>query len=173
MKMTTDEIEAFLAPTRIAVLGTINADGTPALTPVWYLWWDGGFSMIMPCTAPLNSPAMTRIHTASIGLPVPTNPNAMASATANAITAFEPMPTSIRYFFGMRSAITPPTNEATSIGNDCASAMIPSTALKRALSARSHLLAAGLESTRIDVRAMGPAGDGGPDDRLDVIVVAQ
>ena len=47
------------------------------------------------------------------------------------------------------------------------------TALKRALSARSHLLAAGLESTRIDVRALGPAGDGGPDDRLDVIVVAQ
>jgi outer membrane protein OmpA-like peptidoglycan-associated protein len=46
-------------------------------------------------------------------------------------------------------------------------------ALKRALSARSHLLAGGLDSTRIDVRALGPAGDGGPDDRLDVIVVAQ
>ncbi|MFZ5930722.1 MAG: OmpA family protein [Pseudomonadota bacterium] len=46
-------------------------------------------------------------------------------------------------------------------------------ALKRALAARSHLLANGMESTRIDVRALGPAGDGGPDDRLDVIVVAQ
>lgn len=46
-------------------------------------------------------------------------------------------------------------------------------ALKRALAARSHLLAGGMESTRIDVRALGPAGDGGPDDRLDVIVVAQ
>lgn len=46
-------------------------------------------------------------------------------------------------------------------------------ALKRALAARSHLLAGGIESTRIDVRALGPAGDGGPDDRLDVIVVAQ
>ncbi|MCK9992477.1 MAG: hypothetical protein Dbin4_00997 [Alphaproteobacteria bacterium] len=46
------------------------------------------------------------------------------------------------------------------------------TSLKRALSVRSHLLAAGMESTRIDVRALGPAGDGGPDDRLDVIVVA-
>ena len=46
-------------------------------------------------------------------------------------------------------------------------------ALKRALAARAHLLANGMESTRIDVRALGPAGDGGPDDRLDVIVVAQ
>ncbi|MEQ1890208.1 MAG: OmpA family protein, partial [Alphaproteobacteria bacterium] len=46
-------------------------------------------------------------------------------------------------------------------------------ALKRALAARSHLLAGGLESARIDVRALGPAADGGPDDRLDVIVVAQ
>ncbi len=46
-------------------------------------------------------------------------------------------------------------------------------ALKRALAARSHLLAGGMESTRIDVRALGPAADGGPDDRLDVIVVAQ
>ncbi len=46
-------------------------------------------------------------------------------------------------------------------------------ALKRALAARSHLLANGMESTRIDVRALGPAGDGGPDDRLDVIVVGQ
>lgn len=46
-------------------------------------------------------------------------------------------------------------------------------ALKRALAARSHLLAKGLESTRIDVRALGPADDGGSSDRLDVIVVAQ
>lgn len=46
-------------------------------------------------------------------------------------------------------------------------------ALKRALAARAHLLANGMESTRIDVRALGPAADGGPDDRLDVIVVAQ
>lgn len=46
-------------------------------------------------------------------------------------------------------------------------------ALKRALAARAHLLANGLDSTRIDVRALGPAGDGGPDDRLDVIVVTQ
>ena len=46
-------------------------------------------------------------------------------------------------------------------------------ALKRALAARSHLLAGGLDSTRIDVRALGPAADGGSDDRLDLIVVAQ
>lgn len=44
-------------------------------------------------------------------------------------------------------------------------------ALKRALTARSHLLANGVDSTRIDVRALGPAGDGGSDDRIDVIVL--
>lgn len=46
-------------------------------------------------------------------------------------------------------------------------------ALKRALAARSHFLANGIDSTRIDVRALGPAADGGSDDRIDVIVVAQ
>ena len=50
-KMTADEIDAFLAPTRIAVLGTTYADGAAALTPVWYLWSGGAFNMIMPCTA--------------------------------------------------------------------------------------------------------------------------
>lgn len=32
----TDEIRAFLDVPRIATLGTINGDGTPLLTPLWY-----------------------------------------------------------------------------------------------------------------------------------------
>lgn len=47
------------------------------------------------------------------------------------------------------------------------------TALKRALAARSHLLAKGVDSTRIDVRALGPVTDGGPPDRVDLIVLTQ
>ena len=53
----------------------------------------------------------------------------------------------------------------------------PSTArrlsLSRALSVRSHLIERGLRSTRIDVRALGVPGDGGPNDRVDVILLTQ
>ena len=42
--------------------------------------------------------------------------------------------------------------------------------LSRALSARSFLIGAGVRSTRIDVRALGNKSDGGPPDRIDVIV---
>jgi outer membrane protein OmpA-like peptidoglycan-associated protein len=53
----------------------------------------------------------------------------------------------------------------------------PSTArrlsLSRALSVRSHLIEKGLRSTRIDVRALGVPGDGGPNDRVDVILLTQ
>ena len=48
--MTAGEMEAFLATPRIAVLGTINKDGTPSLNPVWYLYEDGAFHMIINST---------------------------------------------------------------------------------------------------------------------------
>lgn len=59
-------------------------------------------------------------------------------------------------------------SHATGAANDAEARRV---ALKRALAARSHLLANGVDSTRIDVRALGPAGDGGSDDRIDVIVL--
>lgn len=45
--------------------------------------------------------------------------------------------------------------------------------LKRALAVRSHLIENGVRSTRIDVRALGVAHDGGPPDRVDVEVVSR
>ena len=47
------------------------------------------------------------------------------------------------------------------------------TSLWRALAVRSFLIEQGLRSTRIDVRALGIARDGGADDRVDVILLAQ
>lgn len=35
--------EAFLAERRIAILATLDQDGLPYLTAVWYLWRDGAF----------------------------------------------------------------------------------------------------------------------------------
>lgn len=43
-------------------------------------------------------------------------------------------------------------------------------ALARALAARSYLMRRGIASSRIDIRALGPAGDGKPDDRVDILV---
>ncbi len=45
--------------------------------------------------------------------------------------------------------------------------------LKRALAARSILIEGGIDSTRIDVRALGPVEDGGAADRIDMILLLQ
>ena len=39
--MKQEEVAEFLAESRIAVMATINRDGTPQLTPNWY-YYDGG-----------------------------------------------------------------------------------------------------------------------------------
>jgi outer membrane protein OmpA-like peptidoglycan-associated protein len=43
--------------------------------------------------------------------------------------------------------------------------------LSRALAVRAFLIENGMRSTRIDVRALGTASDGGPSDRVDVILL--
>ncbi|MCX8230493.1 MAG: OmpA family protein [Alphaproteobacteria bacterium] len=45
--------------------------------------------------------------------------------------------------------------------------------LSRALAVRSYLIENGVRSTRIDVRALGAPNDGGPSDRVDVILLTQ
>jgi len=45
--------------------------------------------------------------------------------------------------------------------------------LSRALAVRAHLIESGVRSTRIDVRALGAPSDGGPSDRVDVILLTQ
>ena len=40
-KLTTEEINAFLAQPRTAQLVTLRASGTPHVAPVWFLWDDG------------------------------------------------------------------------------------------------------------------------------------
>jgi outer membrane protein OmpA-like peptidoglycan-associated protein len=42
--------------------------------------------------------------------------------------------------------------------------------LSRALAVRSRLIKEGVRSTRVDVRALGNKSEGGPPDRVDVIV---
>ena len=43
--MTQTEIEAFLAPPRHAVIATNTVDGPPQISPVWYLYEDGLFTI--------------------------------------------------------------------------------------------------------------------------------
>lgn len=50
-EMTSEKLAEFLAAPRIAVLGTINADGTPALNPVWYSYEDSRFFVVIPTTS--------------------------------------------------------------------------------------------------------------------------
>jgi len=45
--------------------------------------------------------------------------------------------------------------------------------LSRALAVRAYLIERGLRSTRIDVRALGIAADGGPADRVDVVMLGR
>jgi outer membrane protein OmpA-like peptidoglycan-associated protein len=45
--------------------------------------------------------------------------------------------------------------------------------LSRALAVRSHLIEKGIGSTRIDVRALGNKSEGGPPDRVDIIITTR
>ena len=45
--------------------------------------------------------------------------------------------------------------------------------LSRALAVRSHLIEKGIGSTRIDVRALGNKSEGGPPDRVDIIIATR
>jgi hypothetical protein len=40
-RMSSDQIDAFLAETRHAVAGVIRSDGAPQLSPVWFLFENG------------------------------------------------------------------------------------------------------------------------------------
>ncbi len=39
----TPAVEEFLATQRNLILATVRRDGTPQLSPVWYVWRDGAF----------------------------------------------------------------------------------------------------------------------------------
>jgi hypothetical protein len=45
--------------------------------------------------------------------------------------------------------------------------------LSRALAVRSKLIEKGIRSTRIDVRALGNKSEGGPPDRVDIIITSR
>ncbi len=49
-QMTEQEKEVFLADRLVARLGTVNADGSVHLTPVWYLRKGGKFYLLMGTT---------------------------------------------------------------------------------------------------------------------------
>ena len=56
-------------------------------------------------------------------------------------------------------------------GGDDATSAARRMSLSRALAVRSLLIEQGVRSTRIDVRALGVAKDGGPADRVDVLLL--
>lgn len=41
LRMTPDELDAFLARERTARVGTVSPDGDPHVTPLWFVWRDG------------------------------------------------------------------------------------------------------------------------------------
>lgn len=43
LQMSETELDAFLAEERVLRLATLDADGWPAVVPVWFVWHDGAF----------------------------------------------------------------------------------------------------------------------------------
>ena len=43
--------------------------------------------------------------------------------------------------------------------------------LKRAVAVRTYMIHKGMQAARIDVRALGPAPDAGPADRVDIVIM--
>ena len=42
---TLEKLDGFLAPTKISIVATINKEGMPHLTPVWYIYRNGIISI--------------------------------------------------------------------------------------------------------------------------------
>ena len=58
-------------------------------------------------------------------------------------------------------------------GDDSEASKARRLSLSRALAVRGYLIKQGIRSTRMDVRALGNKVEGGPGDRVDVVVVAR
>jgi PPOX class probable F420-dependent enzyme len=43
VKLTDEEIDAFLTTGHTLILSTIRKSGEPLMTPLWYVWMDGAF----------------------------------------------------------------------------------------------------------------------------------
>ena len=41
MAMTDAQVQALLSESHVSVIGTVDASGKPAQSPVWHLWEDG------------------------------------------------------------------------------------------------------------------------------------
>jgi PPOX class probable F420-dependent enzyme len=44
-KLTPDQLDGLLDSKRLAVLATTRRDGTALLSPIWFIWEDGGFTV--------------------------------------------------------------------------------------------------------------------------------
>jgi outer membrane protein OmpA-like peptidoglycan-associated protein len=122
-------------------------------------------------TAALPAPGLTPAAPATIGAPGV----GVAAALLFGQGAVELTPEAVAQLDAVAASLT--QNDRVQLKAHASGALddadVRRVALKRALAARAHLLAGGIESTRIDVRALVPAADGGSDDRLDVIVAPQ
>jgi PPOX class probable F420-dependent enzyme len=44
-KLTPEQLDGLLESQRLAILATTRRDGTALLSPVWFIWEDGGFTL--------------------------------------------------------------------------------------------------------------------------------
>ena len=56
-EMSPDELDRFLWGKNVACLGTVRADGSAHVTPMWYIWDEGKIKIIL---------GTTRLHTKNI-----------------------------------------------------------------------------------------------------------
>ena len=74
MPMSAAEIDAFLAEPRNAIVATLNPDGFPQLTPIWFHWEDG--TVYFSTTAPrLKTKNLERDGRVSLCIDEPGDPD--------------------------------------------------------------------------------------------------
>ena len=72
-KLTTAEIDAFLAQPRTAHLVTLRASGTPHVAPVWFLWKDG-HALIMADASAVKVRNIRRNPAVALSVATPDHP---------------------------------------------------------------------------------------------------
>ncbi len=48
--LTPDQLDGLLDEVLLATLATVRIDGSVLLSPIWYIWEDGGFTLAMAAT---------------------------------------------------------------------------------------------------------------------------
>lgn len=105
LKMTDDELDAFLGEERVLRLATIDEGGWPAVVPVWFVWHDGAFwvwNLDRASRTPRLASGQTRVGVCVDGGVEYAELRGVTARTAHAFLTDDEVPIEVRTLLGRK-----------------------------------------------------------------------